>query len=440
MTDCSDCSFAQLNPDSEKHFYGAAHVGVAWSTINIEKSQSRQSKHESVDTLKQALDILTTEMALINSVQVILGNASSASGGGFNQSDLDSQLNVRTTILGSYMNSVQQCMRAVNKSLRLTDVLCVDVASGTSQLFVGIDRDYNIDSVLWQRVKNTSHMRYHVTFNDLTVHKDAGDQDQAVITIDNAYTKDGKASKIKSAFSSAHLKTNYRGFQLRLNQIGLSRVRALLSENKEFNDELTAESAIDQLMKNRTVLNAMGVTNSYGVDLTIVSPDARREIMPNIQVNEAISIISKNKLQNDKLRYNFTIKKASVNELNSCFWSTEQSKPTFQVSFDGLDSGRAAKLVQVFKASSASVDVEMTATKADILSIFNVKNDDNADPFSDSDIFRFSFLCNEADRKYRKVSRGELMEESNKLQTDEKPMALKVGLTLLSFNSYSKST
>ena len=93
---------------------------MAWSSIKLNKTKTSHQKHELVNSFQKGLEILSEEMALLNSIQSILQKTATT---GFSHSELDKQLNVKTTILGSYLNSVQQLMRAVKKSLRLIDIV-----------------------------------------------------------------------------------------------------------------------------------------------------------------------------------------------------------------------------------------------------------------------------------------------------------------------------
>lgn len=425
----------QDQPEKPKQFYGAAHVGNAWSTIRIEDVKTSQQKHKIVEEFKQALDILSTEMALVNSAQSLLLNmSSSASGNGFGQSDLDNQLNVRTTILGSYMNSVQQCLRVVKKSLRLVDVLCINKNSGITEHFVDIDQEDMENKV------GSNYSSYHVTFNDLTMYKDVGNQDQAMNTIDNAYRKDGKKNRLR--YAPTCLSSSYKGIRLRLNEINLLQVRALLSQNKEFDDELTAQSAIDQLKKERSyafnalkslnayALNALNMTSSYSVDLTIVHPDNNMEKKRNLQINEAIDIITRKSI-NDKLRYNFTILHANINKINSCFWSEDSEKlqSDFQVSLGGLDKNSTVKLGELFSVGTASAEVEMLVQKADLLSLLSQNHNDIEKLFNNNDMFHFS-VCIQEKKVYQRVNQGELVERLNKIE--ENLISLKVKVVLAS--------
>jgi len=158
----------------------------------LEKPKTSSPKHAILDSLKKALDILSGDMALLNSSQSLLHKVSSSSGGRFAHSDLDKQLNVKTTILGSYLNSVQQSMQAVKKSLRFIDIERVSEETGISETFADIDREYNLDSVSWdggeQAEENRKKVLYHLAFNNLTKFKDSGDHDQACNTIDQAYS------------------------------------------------------------------------------------------------------------------------------------------------------------------------------------------------------------------------------------------------------------
>lgn len=140
-------------------------------------------------------------MAILNSSQGLLHKAaSSSSSSRFAHSDLDKQLNVKATILGSYLNSIQQSMQAVKKSLRLIDVNRVDNKTGITEKFVDVDREYKMnEKVTWddsndnedneseEQMRSKKKPTYELTFNDLTLLKDSGSQDQACNTIDKSY-------------------------------------------------------------------------------------------------------------------------------------------------------------------------------------------------------------------------------------------------------------
>lgn len=189
------------NKDKSNHeFYASAHVGLAWSSIVLKKPSKSASKHVILDTLKKALELLSTDMALINSSQCMLNKVSSSSSHSLSHSDLGKQLNVKTTILGSYLNSVQQAMQTVKKSLRLIDVERVGrdkTGVVVRETFADVDREFKYEtSVSWDTSLDETDERddkpaeknvvYRLAFNDLTVYSDAGDHDQACKTIDNA--------------------------------------------------------------------------------------------------------------------------------------------------------------------------------------------------------------------------------------------------------------
>lgn len=167
-------------------------MGLVWSSIVLEKQKTSNQKHFLIDALKKALEILSNEMALLNSSQSMLQNASFSSGTRFSHSDLDKQLNVKTTILGSYLNSVQQSMRVINKSLRLFDLVRICQDTGISEIYQDIDREFNMDKIKWDNQESTDEkpkkILYNLTFNDLTVYSDMGSQDQACNTIDKAFS------------------------------------------------------------------------------------------------------------------------------------------------------------------------------------------------------------------------------------------------------------
>lgn len=176
-------------------------MGLAWSSIKVDKPKTSVAKHALLDWFKQALEILSNDMAVLNSSQSLLYKASSSSSSRFAHSDLDKQLNVKSTILGSYLNSIQQSMQAVKRSLRLIDVVSFDPKTGVHETIVDVDREYNMDkSIDWDKNDNNNeddeesekqsrskNTVYELTFNDLTLLKDSGSQDQACNTIDKGF-------------------------------------------------------------------------------------------------------------------------------------------------------------------------------------------------------------------------------------------------------------
>ena len=412
-------------------FYGAAHMGIAWSALASQSSKTSAFKHEVLDSLNKALESLATEMAIINTMQSLLQKISPSVVGGFPQSNLDKQLNIKTTILGSYLNSIQQCIRVIKKSLRLIDVLRIDDENDSSELIVDIDRDQNMSFVDWDEYKEKSKIVYQLTFNDLTMCKDPGDQ--AVHTIDNTFNDSG--NKITSFFNAKYLSSSYKGFELKINQVGLSRLRALFSRNKEFDDELTAQSAISMLKNERSYFNAMYITSSYDVDLTRLHPKSKPDKWYDIQINKAIELIE-SKASDTSLRYNFAIKEATVNKLNDYFFQSENEQSvqgTFHIAFNCLNYDTAVKFVELLRDNNAKCEVLLLVKKADLLQILlsekqNEKKSEHGSTkkvFTDAKVFRCGIFSEER-RKCKIVDHYKLREIVELHDAAEKTIELKV--------------
>ena len=207
--------------------------------------------------------------------------------------------------------------------------------------------------------------------------------------------------------------------------MSLSRIRALLNENKEFEDELTGASAKAQLKQERTYCNAFEITKSYDVNLTIIHPDNKIEKRTNVQINNFIDLIDKNAAQAE-LRYNFTILKASVNNINKHFTKPAYSSNTFQIAFDSLDNKAATKLAQLLTAFGTSAQVNMVAKKVELLPLLHKRKDGSDSKLSDyKKIFDFS-VCIVERVKYQSVSLEELKTKVEALENDENSMEIKV--------------
>lgn len=225
------------------------------------------------------------------------------------------------------------------------------------------------------------------------------------------------------------MSSDYEGIGLRFNQMGLSSLRALLNEDKEFEDEFTAKSAIAKLKEERTYCNAFGFTDSYYVDLTIINPNNKPENNCNIQINAAIDLI-KGLESNADLRFNFTIRKANVNGINKHFLGSNESsskrqKGSFQLAFESVDEKSALKLAQVM--SSSKCEVSMVVKKSDLMSLLEKQADGTSKCKLDqyNTVFSFS-VCIVERKKYQQVDLDELRKKVKALANDEKSIEIKV--------------
>jgi superfamily II DNA/RNA helicase len=98
---------------------GSAHLGVAWCLILI---KAENYKENALKSFENALQCFSNEMSVLNTTQLLLEQKQSL----FVNSDLYKQLNVKATILGSYLNGIQGCITAIKTSLRLIDVVEVE--------------------------------------------------------------------------------------------------------------------------------------------------------------------------------------------------------------------------------------------------------------------------------------------------------------------------
>ena len=101
------------------HGAGAAHFGVAWSLIQLKDANYKEN---AIISFKNALHSLSNEMSLLNTTQILLEQKQP----GFVNSDLYKQLNVKASILGSYLNAIQGCIDAIKRSLRLIDLVATE--------------------------------------------------------------------------------------------------------------------------------------------------------------------------------------------------------------------------------------------------------------------------------------------------------------------------
>ncbi|CAF0762503.1 unnamed protein product [Brachionus calyciflorus] len=386
---------AKSNPD----FYGAAHVGLAWCSISSKKNE----KAKQLDWLNKALKILSNEMASLNSMQVILQNRQE----GFVNSDLDKQLSLKSTILGSYLNSVQNCTAVIKKSLRLIDVVKID--QNTEELYFDLERnEKNEINIKWE-----NNAKYNLTFNDLTQMVDSGTIDQAIQTIDAAHTKISKTSKLRSLlneFEEGTLESSYDHIRLQLNQVSLDRLKILFNSNQDF-EEITDYIAIGKLKEKRSYLNA--ITNwadSYEVDLKIIDADNKIEKIEKKSINDAIEIIENKKDPN--LRYCLTIKNANVNEINSYYLRNPYSKNIY-ISFEKLDYNSLSEKLKQIKPSS-SVTVEMFLTKSILL------------PAVKSGIINCAKICTTENKKYETIEKELLLKHILQLKQDDSPFHIKI--------------
>ncbi|CAF4483411.1 unnamed protein product, partial [Didymodactylos carnosus] len=326
---------------------GAAHLGIAWSSLI---TQDKDYKKKAIESFNRSLKILSNEMSMLNSMQLILGQKQAT----FTGSELYKQLNTKVTILGTYLNSIQSNIGAIKKSLRLIDLIEIKQESNGNVLEniqFYYERERNSENKLEIKMNKKAH--YNLIFNDLTSREDSGTFDQALITINNAYQKD-------------QLPSSYYGIRIKLKQVQLDRMKAIFNQKKEYLN-LAKESAIDKLRNERTIWNTVRITNSFDVDLKIIHSDNKTEDLKGKQINELIGLIETK--TDDTLRFNIIIKDANVNGINKYFKSRVNNITSLQVDFDGLDYESINEKLSSIKAKS--INIEMVLIKSVLLSIIN---------------------------------------------------------------------
>ena len=383
---------------SQKDFYGAAHVGLAWCSILMKKNDKKKER----ESLNETLKILSNEMAALNSMQVILQKSQQ----GFINSDLDKQLTVKATILGSYLNSVQNCLGVIKKSLRMIDI--VKTNDIQEEVFFDLERnEKNEVDFKWEK-----NFEYKLTFNDLTTREDSGTFDQSIQTIDKAHSKVSVTGKLKSLFKELEegfLSETYDKIRLRLNHVSLDRLKTFLNPNKDF-EELTSEIAIEKLKGERSYLNAItSYSSSYLVDLKIIQSDNKTEPIEKLSVNDAIKAIEKRK--DTSLRYYLNIKNANENEFNRYYLKHLNS--TMQINFDKLDYTTASKYLSQIKTKNG-INIEILITKGALL------------PIIENAIINSAKVCMVESTKYEAMKNGDLLNRIKNIKKDDLPFYIKI--------------
>ena len=370
---------------------GAAHLGIAWCSLLI---QDENYKKKALGSFNKSLEILSNEMALLNSMQLLLEQKQPT----FTSSELYKQLNTKVAILGTYLNSIQSNIGAIKKSLRLMDL--IEIKQQTDgRVLEKIEFCYGLERNTKKQldIKMNKKTNYHLIFNDLTFREDNGTIDQAWITINNAYSKN-------------LLSSSYNSICIKLKQVELERMKALFNQNKEYLD-LTKESAIYKLKNERTFCNVMRITNSFQADLKIIHGNNKTEEMKDKQINELIALIETK--TDDTLRYNIIIKDANVNGVNEYFKSTINNSISLQVDFDGLDYKSINEKLSSIKAKS--INIEMVLTKSVLLTMIDHNRSIN-----------MATVCVTEQKLYEKVDRNELLKRGKELKNDDSHFYIKL--------------
>jgi hypothetical protein len=161
--------------------------------------------------------------------------------------------------------------------------------------------------------------------------------------------------------------------------------------------------------------------NGYKVDVeTVSSHKSKCKMQKNVEINEVIDIIDKNKLQNDEtLRYNLKICQANNNDINKYFSDRASLSKNIEVTLDKLDQKTANKLLDQLK--SEYVSVETMFKKSVLLSV--LRNDANKELIKAVAKISVDDLNNS---KFEiKMDQKKLIERIEKFKNDSKPFYIK---------------
>ena len=330
---------------------GAAHFGVAWCLILLKEADY---KNKALKSFQDALNCLSNEMSLLNSTQILLEQKQA----GFVNSDLYKQLNVKATILGSYLNGIQSCIEAIKRSMRLIDVIETKKYDEGNTVLKRIRHFYELERNEQERtafkgkvLKLGNNESYSIIFNSLTTREDSmtpftdGAEDQASITVTNAFrtislpneaTKRSLRSRLKKRILGDKVcvlldRSMYTDIRIKLRQTDLARITTLFNPDKTFED-LTRETALMKLKEDQTYMHALINTSSHCADLISTSTDEGRQIkkvLENRQINEIIKYIEDQPSSDETLRFDLVIKKVNENEINKLLRSNSGSKNRF---------------------------------------------------------------------------------------------------------------
>ncbi len=388
--------------NNDVHCPGAAHVGVAWCLLLLQKDLDSQYKERSLKSLKSALDCLSNDMSVLGASRQTLRQTQLD----FEDSDLDKQFDTKSTILGSYINGVNSGIEAIKSSKRLIDLVTESIATPdddkqrSRRLFRRYREQEKAESGKTFKNEDLSlddDNRYSVTFNHLTHRYDSGDIDQAVNTLSNAFGK---------------LSDGYKGVQVHMMRVDMAKVNAsLFQTDKEFND-LSRESAIAKIKAERSYWNVLRITSSFQADLTVKKVDEKGAInvYENMQLNALLDIVENDKLDESR-RYDIRIKKANENELSKMFKSSGRSK-SFKLNMALGQLEQKAAIDELEKVRARTCDVEFVLDKSSLCKLIVARKD-----------LKFGTLntnCNDKNKRnnycqiFEQVDRKTLLNQLNK--------------------------
>ena len=393
---------------------GAAHLGVAWCLIRL---KNENYKERALKSFKNALLSLSNEMSLLNTTQLILEQKQI----GFVNSDLYKQLNIKATILGSYLNGIQGCIDAIKRSLRLIDVVATERNEEGNNVLEKIQYFYEQakNAFVGDDLKLNSKQSYSLTFNHLTRREDCGTKDQAVLTLENATNKRleqtdnearSKLDKVRSKNKAQCLdKNSYSDIKIKLKQVDWDSIKStLFNPDKEFKD-LTKEAAIMKLKEERTYCNALHLTSSFKTNLQVISTEevnVKKEFEDK-QINELLEIIEDQPSEDTRLRFHIVIKKSNENKINKLFKSSCKKPLSLDIDFENLDHDATKAKLSSIKAKL--IHLQLILNKLNLLTLLK----DNG-KIESCKLFVTENL-------FDKVNRVELFRRVNELKMDDSP-------------------
>jgi len=370
----------------DKDFSAAAYAGKAWLILLYREKFYHVSERINLDCEKKAVAEFEKAQKLLHeeksALQAMLGLLQQQNVD--MDSDLCKQIIEKMSILGQYANSVDQAIGIIHKSQRLIDVTLSDTyQSRTEYQTVGESEvrreDYSLDlyrkeATIYHKERDSTtkkvekpelgraiYPKFQVSFYDLTVFEDCGAQDQAVKTIDAAFTPGG------GVFSGPILDSKkYKDITIAIGGFTAERLKSILSLDIEILGA-PRENAIAELEGKSSFLHRWLpdkiAPNSYRIDLEVIVDEEVVERKFTIQVSKALEIIKSRK---EATSFNLHLKDA--NEFAKFLHANILGKSSINVEFIGLDHDSLHTKLALINAET--VDLEIKGNKAKLAQIF----------------------------------------------------------------------
>jgi len=264
----------------------AAYVGKAWLAIKNFK-KGGPSKSQIRKELNKSLEFLRSEMVVLNTLQTFVQQDFPNI-----ECDLVKQLIEKTSIIGSYMNSVENITTVIKKSQRLIDITGIRECRNDAKDVVQVIRKFydkergDLTQEFLQDIK--IYEKFKLVFNDLTAFPDTGVQDQGIKTLSDVF-------KHPSILDPAE----YKDLTITLSQLPYEGLRTLFDPDIEILGA-TKNLALDEVKKN--------FRKSCKVDLECVLGDQTEKSF-DLEAKDALEIIRKK--QGEELRFNILLRNAN---------------------------------------------------------------------------------------------------------------------------------